>query len=236
MSVRYSYVSILLVLTMQAVWLPSSHAATTAERLAQIPVPFDAQVLSVGRNVQHNGQIMSLATFESDAAQRDTLAFYRQLWAQEADDGTPGMLESRAGQWLVISHLQEGYQSVLQLNAEETHRSKGFLSVMQLQDQAANGSAHEMLPGLERLSLTRSQDANRESQLSVFLSTEAVEPVARQLAELWTNRGWTLVSNEAYSRSRVLLLNRKTAQLEIVISHASGTGTLVVMNEVDDHG
>ena len=213
----------------------SAMAASTAERLSQLVVPFDAKVLSVGSNVEHNGQIVSMATFESPSSLNDTVAFYRDLWSQEQVNGIPGMVENRAGQWLIIGQLQDGFQNVLQLNMEDPHRSEGFLSVMQLQAGSRSPLSDTVLPGMERVSTTRSFDGGRGSEISVYLSAEPVEPLARQLSGFWQSKGWTLVSDEPYAQSRVLLLNRKTAQLEIVISQSSGEGTLVVMNEVDDH-
>ncbi len=213
----------------------SAKAASTAERLSQLVVPFDAKVLSVGSNMEHNGQIVSMATFKSPSSLNDTVAFYRELWSQEQTNGMPGMVENRAGQWLIMGQLQNGFQNVLQLNMEDPHRSEGFLSVMQLQAGSQSPLSDTVLPGMERLSTTRSVDAGRGSEISVYLSPEPIEPLARQLSGFWQSKGWTLVSDEPYAQSRVLLLNRKRAQLEIVVSHSSGEGTLVVMNEVDDH-
>lgn len=210
-------------------------AASTAELLVQIPIPFNARLQSVGREVQHNGQLMSLATFNSSSTLEETADFYRELWSQEQVDGRPGMVENRIGQWLVIGQLQNDHQSVLQLDVSNPHQSDGFLSVMKLAQGNAAAVTQALLPGMARLSTTRSQDAGRVSQLSVFSSQEAVEPLSRQLAAYWQDQGWTLVSNEDWSQSRVLLLNHQSAQLEIVVSQASGIGTLVVMNEIDDH-
>ena len=99
----------------------AAKAASTAERLSQLAVPFDAKVLSVGSNLEHNGQIVSMATYESPSSLDDTVTFYRERWSQEQTDGVPGMVENRAGQWLIIGQLQDGYQNVLQLNMEDPY-------------------------------------------------------------------------------------------------------------------
>lgn len=211
-------------------------ASSTAEKLAQLPTPFGARVQSVGSDVEHNAQLMSLATFQSTSSLADTAAFYKDLWSQEQDADRPGFVENRVGQWLVLGHVQEGYQTVLQLSLAQSHRSEGYLSVMQLDQGGARVALPSGIPGMERLSTTHSSDAQRVSELSVFSSSESVEPLARELSSYWQSQGWTLVSNEPYSQSRVLLLNRQSAQLEIVVSSSPGDGTLVVINKVDGHG
>ncbi|MGQ7848685.1 hypothetical protein ACUNV4_29585 [Granulosicoccus sp. 3-233] len=217
------------------VWSASVASATTAEHLSRIPLPFNASIQSVGNNLQHNGQQVSVATFRSAAPLDETVAYYRELWSQERAEGIPGMVENHAGQWLILGQLQNGFQAVLQLNREEHSRSEGFLSVMQLGAAHVSTSSDGLLPGMQRVSTTRSQDGGRVSELSVYLSSEAVEPLSRQLAGFWQSKGWILVSSETYAQNRVLLLNRESAQLEIVISQDSSGGTLVVINEVDDH-
>ncbi len=210
-------------------------AANTSEHLLQVPAPFDARILSVGNELLHNGQRVSLATFESPSPLNETALFYRELWSQEPADDRPGMIEERAGGWLIIARLQDGFQTVLQLDEEFPARSKGLLSVMQMGSGVGTAPSSSLLPGMQRLSSTRSQDDGRASVLSVHRATEAVEPLARQLADLWQGKGWNLVSSELYQQSRVLLLNRKDARMEVVISDVPGQGTLVVVNEVDDH-
>lgn len=232
MKTRYRLAVVLL--SLRGLWPASVLALTTAEHLAQIPLPFDARVLSVGNDVEHNGQRLSLATFQSSSSVDDTVAFYRQLWENSQEDDKPGMVVNRVGEWLVIGQLQDGFQSVLQLKLQEPHRSEGFLSVMRVPVTPSASAGPGLLPGMERLSTTRSRDAGRASTLSIHLSTEAVEPVARQLAGFWQGKGWSLVSNEPYSQSRVLRLNRQSAQLDIVVTPSQQAGSLVIMNEVDD--
>ena len=217
--------------------LPSSTlmASSASQSLVDVPVPFGTTMKSVGVDVVHNGQSMAVATYESSLSLADTVAFYQQLWIGEPDKALPGLVENRVGEWLMLGRLQDGFQTVLQLRLTDTHKSTGYLSVMSIESGSSGNQPGLPLPGLERLSTTRSQDAGRSSVLSVFSSRESVDSLARQLAGHWQGRGWTLVSNEAYAQSKVLLLNRDSAQLEIVVSGDTRDTTIVVMNEVDDH-
>ncbi len=214
---------------------PTLMASSASQSLVDVPVPFGTTMESVGDDVVHNGQSMAVATYESSLSLADTVAFFRQLWIAEPGETLPGMVENRVGEWLMLGRLQDGFQTVLQLQLTDSHKSTGYLSVMSIEAGSSGSQPVPPLPGLERLSATRSQDAGRSSVLSVYSSRESVDSLARQLAGYWQGKGWTLVSDEAYAQSKVLLLNRDSAQLEIVVSGDTRETTIVVMNEVDDH-
>lgn len=210
-------------------------ANSASQHLVDVPVPFGTRMQSVGDDVVHNGQSMAVATYESSLSLADTVAFFEQLWIAEPGKSSPGLVENRVGEWLMLGRLQDGFQIVLQLRLTEAHWSTGFLSVMSLEAGASGSQPGPPLPGLERLSTTLSHDAGRSSVLSVYSSTDSVESLARHLSGHWQGKGWTLVSSEPYAQSKVLLLNRDSAQLEVVISGESRENTLVVVNEADDH-
>lgn len=219
-------------------------AQTTAEHLASIALPLDARVESVGSNLEQGGSTVSIATFEVPQPVEQTVDFYRERWAQGApvegqrssnntnQPDIPAMVENRVGPWLVLGHLQNGFQRVLQLNVEEPGNSRGFLSVMKLQSAARPVQPSLDLPGLQLLSTTRSRDAGKSSSLSVHAAELDVGALSRQLTALWQERGWTAVSDERQGNSRVLLFNRRQVQLDIVVSPAQGGGSLLIMNEV----
>lgn len=213
-------------------------ARSAGQSLVDVPVPFGTHVQSVGNDVVHNGQTLTVATYESSLPLADTVEYYHRLWVAEPGKTLPGLVENRVGEWLTLGRLHDGFQIVLQLRLAENHRSSGYLSVMRIDASASTSGSRSSpsLPGLERLSTTRSQDGGRASVLSVYASQESVETLARQFAGHWQGKGWTLVSNEAYAQSKVLLLNHQSAQLEIVITGEPRQNTIVVMNEVDDRG
>ncbi|ASJ74657.1 hypothetical protein [Granulosicoccus antarcticus] len=245
---------IILPLSFFVAWMSLSStllASTVGETLAAVSIPFGAQVQSVGDDVVHNQQAMALATYESSLSIEDTIAYYDQLWPAEADKSPPGLtrpgltrpdrprpglLANRTAEWLMLGHLQGDIQIVLQLRLSDPGKSSGFLSAMQIKSDSSAPSSQTPLPGLERLSTTQSQDGKRSSVLSVYSSRQSAQSLARQFEKHWQAKGWTLVSSETYKGSRILLLNRDSAQMEIVISNAASDGTLVVLNEVDDHG
>ena len=210
-------------------------AGSASQTLVDVPVPFGTQTQLVGDDVVHDGQSMAMATYESSLSMADTVAFYQQLWIADPGASLPGLVENRVGEWLMLGRLQDGFQVVVQLRLTEAHRSSGYLSVMSIEAGSTGNQTVPPIPGLEPLSTTHSQDAGRSSVLSVFSSRESVDSLVRQLAGHWQGRGWTLVSSETFAQNRILLLDRDSAQLEIVISADTRDITLVVMNEVDDH-
>lgn len=231
-------------------------SSTTAEQLARLQVPPGSRLLSVGTDLDSNGHIMSVASFESAQPLADTVAFFRENWTEAASDNAPGLspspartgvdgdspqesmpalVENRIGSWLVLGRLQDGFQQVLQLNLDSPHKSSGYLSVMQIGVGVHTGE-DITLPGMELLSSTGSRDTTRTGRLSVYRASATTEALRHQLARFWEHRGWQAVSDRAEGAHRIQTFNRRNAQLDVVIGPGESGGSLVVVNEVEMHG
>ncbi len=217
------------------IWLACCTQAFALE-LEDIPVPHGTQIQIISSNVVQNGRALSLATYESSLSVEETAEFYRTLWADKSDEKLPGMLETQTEQWLMLSRVRDGFNTVIQLRQSEPLRGSGFVSIMALASSGQIDDQALQIPGLQLLSSTASQDGPRSSVMSVYTSTEPVESASKQFSQFLYTENWQLQSVQIYEQNTVMLLNRQSSQIEVVINEGPAGGTLIVMNEVSDRG
>lgn len=203
-------------------------------QLSDIPLPTDSQLSVVGDSMIHNGRQLSIATYESALTIEDSVKFYQREWAAQDHSETPGLTLVRNDHWVMISRLHQGYNTVIQLRAQDPQKSQGFASIMRV-EPVVTTLTREHFPGLELLSQTRSNDATASSLFSVYSSAQSIDRTAAQCLDYLKMEDWTVVSEHAYQQSKVYLLNRRTASIELVVSADEEGGALLVLNEVG-HG
>lgn len=220
---------------------------SSAKQLADVPVPFNTQVQVVANNMTHNGNRLWLATYTSSLSLEESIDFYRSVWRDDPDSSIPGVVQTQSAEWLMISRLQDGYNTVIQLRLAEPHKSTGFMSIMAVSDMAGTDldtteftggglNSTAALDNLKLLSSTQSTDSGRTSQLSVYASAQSIESTARQYVKHLRDQSWVLVSEQAHAQSKVVLLNRKSRHIELVISNdTTRGGSVIVVNEVQNH-
>jgi hypothetical protein len=214
-------------------FITNSHAlAGSIETLNKVPVPPGTQLGLVGAESVHNGSSVSIATYESTLSLNDTLAFYDNVWPNELNSTLPGRLESVTGDWLLISRLRDDVNTVIQLNVNETSRSTGFLSVMAVNSSARQTSAIQNHGAYRELSRTHSEDGSSSSTLTVLQSNQSISSFIHSLLRLRMDAGWQLSSQKQYASSHIVLMNRQSQRLEMVISEDSPGTVLAVVNEV----
>lgn len=229
---RFSCHRIVALVTTLIIFSGSADAANDFRlRLTDVPIPHGTRVQWVGENIIQNGKPLQIARYDSSLNLTDTVAFYRQLWPNhEGTQAPPGLLETQTGEWLLLSHLQDGFNIVLQLHANNPLRSSGFLSIMPL-DGGEHTEAKAEAADLQLLSETRSQDGSLSATLSVFFSEQSVSTTTSRLLHAHTRESWTLASRQLHADNQILILNHRSLQREIVVSRSDEGGSLVVINE-----
>jgi len=227
-----------------ALFLLSAISATaSAQQLADVPVPFNTDLQVVASELAHNGHRVSMATYTSSLSLEESTDFYRRVWSGDSEARIPGMIEMMAGEWLLMSRLSNGYNTVIQLRLAEPHRSSGFVSIMPIPGFTPNKPISSPVEyadapdGLQLLSTTQSNDGSRSSRLSVYSSLQSIQLTTRLYIKHLQDLGWTLVSEQSHAQNKVVLLNQQSGQLELVVSNDSYQGgSVIVVNEIVDHG
>ena len=225
------------------VLLIASPVNASIEQLANVPVPVNTDVRIVANDMIHNGNSVSLATYTSSLSLEESVGFYRSVWSGDSDSRIPGLVVTQAAEWLMISRLWNGYNTVIQLKLAEPYRSTGFMSIMAIPGLVPNESSRndvdntKPIDGLQFLSSAHSSDGTRLSRLSVYSSLQSVETTARLYAKHLLDQGWVVVSERVHAQSKVVLMNRKSQLVELVVSpETSRGGSVVVVNEIHDRG
>lgn len=205
-----------------------------ATALSDVPIPPGTQVQLIGIDAIHNGRSVSMATFDASHSIDTTIAFYTDVWPDPDTGDTPGMIQSRTPEWLMLSHLDDGYNIVVQLSLAQPHLSTGFVSIMPV-TQKASHPVTSSIEGLELLSDTQTDDQFSSSRLSVYASSLSVNEVADELIRRRISERWLVTSRREFSGSQIATMSSRDKQLEMVVSRSDEGGSTVVINVVSLH-
>jgi len=207
-------------------------AAVRGERLSidEIPVPINAEVKIVARDLVQHGLPVDIASLTYSGSLDSMLNFYRATWPATMDG--PGHLGSSGSDWTIISHLSENQNSVVQMR-EDSDGTTGLISIMNLQIVENADMAHQVLPpGGVRLSTTTTKDVGTSATTSVVESPERPGVVSAYYKDMLQRSGWSLVSERVVSGQIVLMLKQTGAWMELIVSEEASAGSLAVLNEV----
>ena len=201
-------------------------------RLHDIPIPPNATSQTVAVNVLQHGHRLSMAVLNSAGPIETLLEFYRELW-DHSETELPGYIENVAGDWHIISNIDEGWNRVVQMR-NSAHGVEAYLSVMQVKPTKSS-SQKALLPreGVLVSSLSGEQ-FSKPTQTDVVFSKQREDAVAGFYRHLFSTDGWDVVSDRTVEGSIVMLLQRDGAQAEVVVT-AVRNGSVTVVNKVGDY-
>ncbi len=217
------------------VLLSAPYIQASEEALLAVPVPEDATVQNVAIDLVQSGHRLSIANMKTKDSLNATLEFYRIVWADPLAEDVPGFVENIAGDWSIISRLENGWNQVVQLR-EGPDGIEGRISVLEMLAVADTTPAIEIPSNATLISSTSGQDVGIESMTYVVFSESGVDTVAEFYRRFFEGKGWSRVSDRTVQSTQVLLVQREGERAELVVSHVPSGGTLVVINKVIDNG
>lgn len=205
-----------------------------ARSIREVPFPIGTRVALISSDMRHNGLPLAMAAVDSDHPLEQTLRFYRQLWPREEASSVPGMIQTQLGQWLIISRLRDGYNTVLQFSTLRSDRTQGFVSVLPVNGaQAMTGDSDaSVATSLSALSTTESSDLTGKSALSVYRSELRPDALVSQQVASRLAGGWVLEFKQRYQTGIRVAMRRGAVSLDMVASLGDEGGTLLIINEV----
>jgi len=214
----------------------SQIVAASEQALNAVVVPEFAKTETVAINIVQNGHQLSIASLQTQSSIESVLEFYRQAWNEPLADNVPGFVENTAGDWSIISHLEAGWNQVVQVRPIDG-KVEGRISVMQL-EPVDNAAPDIAMPGNASLiSSTSADDIGHTSGTYVIVAESGINSVSRFYRKHFDKDGWSRVSDKNMNNSQVMLLQRAGERVELVVSRLSeGGGTLIVINKVLDDG
>jgi len=212
--------------------LQGAAVADEQSLLDRVPLPPDARLHLVSHDLLQNGRRMAVATFVASSSVDDTIDWYKARWP--ADEHGPGHVETRAGGWRIVSHLEQGSNIALQLKPSDGDGSRGLLSVVPLDEVTTAFDVPLLPPGATLLSDTRSRQVRGEAVTQVVHAPGGTGEVAGFYRDRLTRSGWSVRHSDPSDGPAVLLFTSKWGLIEVVVTpHVEG-GALVVMNRVTE--
>lgn len=217
-------VVLILVLWVESLWamLPD---------LASFPLPDDMQMKMVAVDAIHNGVVLSMATIESGSPLSESVEFYRHTWSDPVSEGLPGFVELELNHWMVISRLNQGVNTVIQLDTTQPERTVGYVSQRRLAE-ALIVPDDTLFADLQRLSSTQSRDGSQLSVLTVYASHASVKATVQRTGRRLFDKGWSIVAMSEQTDATSIAFTQDKDRLEIVISSSQEFPSLVVVNRV----
>lgn len=219
------------------VWIlcgAGSVESALAGAINDLPLPPGARVALIHNDILHNGLPLMMATFDSEHPLEQTRSFYLRVWSEDQDTSVPGLIEVQTGQWLLISRLRGGVNTVLQLSLSNAHRSEGFVSVLPVDHLPLLSKPREAThdASLRSLSTTESTDLSGSSTVSVYRSDQRPDALMAAQIDRRLAGAWSLEYKQNHLQDIVAVMRRGTVSLEMVASVAEEGGSLLVVNEV----
>jgi len=212
--------------------LASATSFSTGEQLQSIVLPSNARVQWVSKQGIHNGHKLSIASYDSDWPIQLTLDFFKNSWAGSTNSNTPSFIVEEVGDWVFLSRLMHGFNTVIQLRKNSPEHSSGFLSVLAVSNRLNASELSAQTYGTRPLSLTHSEDELSSSTVVVLESPDSVSVFAERMLSELRRRDWSLTWRQVYGRSQVFLMSMNSRKLEMVITDGDSGNTVAVMNEV----
>ena len=214
-----------------ALFLQPILAHSDAKRLYDFPLPPDTTSKSIALDIVQNGHRTSIATLLDASPIEPVLEFYRNEWdSGEAD--APGYMEDQAGDWHIISQVEDGWNKVVQIR-ETAQGSEAFISVLELKGQEGWGNNGTLPPGGVLVSSTSGEEFGKPTRTDVVYSKRRDGEVAGFYRNHFETNQWNIVSDRNIEGSTVLLMQRNKGQAEVVVTQALD-GSVAVINQVGE--
>ena len=228
---RISLVSICIAI--YVLFIPSSYASE--EALNAIPVPPNSESQIAVINLLQNGRKVSVANLTSDASLEETLDFYKTQWAEPIAEEVPGFIVDTAGEWTIISRPTENWHQVVQLRETESGLV-GRISVMELTDKVQETSVLPTPGNAALFSTTSASDVGTSTTTYTVVSRGGVSSMVDFYRNHYEGEGWARSRSEELGGSSILLMRKRGARVEIVVSRADDGITVAIINQIADHG
>lgn len=198
-----------------------------------IETPAGAQVQWVGEDITHNGYPMQILNLKSKSGVDSILSFYRNKWAEPVAQDAPGFIENAIGEWRVISRLEGGINTVIQVKNLKSGGTEGLISIMEL-TPVSGGRDFPSLNGTELISKTESKDLGKKAITTIYKNGFSIGANKDFYISTLKNQGYALVHNTLNSGVVVMFFTAKGAHIEVSISQYAENETIVVANKVVD--
>ena len=215
--------------------LAATSLYASEEALDAIPIPPNSERRIAVINILQNGRRLSIANLTSDASLDEVLGFYKAQWSEPLGENLPGFIVDTAGDWTIISRPTEQWHQVVQLRETESGLA-GRISVMELTEKVQKTPVLPMPGNASLFSTTSASDIGTSTTTYTVISKGGVRSMADFYQNHFESEGWANSRSQELGNSRIMLLRKRGARVEIVVSRGGDGTTVAIINQVADHG
>lgn len=220
---------------MMRYWLLLIVLASTSVHARDVSIPDFFNTQWVGKDIVHNGLPLSIRQFTSTQPTDAILQFYQQEWPN-IEGQKPTHKVIRANGWLIISHLKNGKNTVIQAKPNARGGATGLISVAVVKNaKALKPNSIMKLPDTQVISQTESTDLGKKSVTTLLKSYASTQSNADFYQHGLRANGWTLVRRNRESNFEQLAFSNGQKYMDITVSPNRDNSTTVMINRVDKH-
>lgn len=208
-----------------------------AAKQPEIPVPRNAQVSIVGKNMTVGGKTMDIRQLYTRDKMEKVKDFYYRRWAEGEQRDMPGYLASDdMPPWHVISRLEQGYLLTVQIQRADDGGTWGYLASSKLVQETAPSSSAAAMPslsGTDVLHDMQTRDAGQSGETMLLSNQHSLSSNVNYYKNYYLQRGWRADMDQAMpgANTHVLAFTNGREKINIVLM-GTNNNTKITVNKV----
>lgn len=187
----------------------------------------------IAKDTLFNGMRTRMADLHSELKLQQVLEFYRSQWAQPQyvnNKKVPGYIESQAGEWTIVSRVENDYMIVVQIQDSGMEGTQGYISINDLQKMPGRlGSGMDLPGGTVVINDMPSQDAGRSGRTMLVSNDLSVKGNADFFRHAYSNWGVVMDQSSEAGNAHILILKDAQSIANFYIE-SRGRKTYTVIN------
>jgi hypothetical protein len=203
----------------------------------RIPVPPEAKVEWVGRNMEVNGIVSDIRSFHTSQSLDKVSDFYRRRWERPVGKDLPGFTETDAMEpWRLFTRIEDGYIMTVQMQKADMGGTWGYLAISPLPDPkkpVVLGQGAPAMRDSQVLHEMKTDDPGKKGRTMVISNNYSVGSNIEYYRNHFRHHGWEIETDHALKpgvfHSLVFKSPRKRTTIMLI---GDNQATRVVINEV----
>ena len=198
----------------------------------EVDFPEHAKAYVVAANMKYNGVPMKIWEFRTGQKVEQILSFYKETWSEEqnAKAGRPEYIEYDIGPWKVVSKLEEGFQTtvqVMKINKTSAVAVVGMSKLLE-EGEVAEKPAIYVPDGSEVISVLEAVDNGSPSTTLLARNKMSKKANFDRYFSHFSSKGWNRVGGDERGQTNsVLIMKKRGSELSLTFNRAEGATEIV---------
>jgi|GEM_PF-6319030 len=198
----------------------------------EVDFPKKVNVYVVAANIKYNGVPMKIWEFRTGKKVEQILSFYKQAWTEEQDakSGKPDYVEYDVGPWKVVSKLEDGFQTTVQIMKANQTSAVVVVGISKLleEDEITDKPAIYVPEGSEIISVLEAVDNGSPSTTLVARNKLSKKANFERYLDHFGSNGWSRIAGDERGQANSALIMKKSkSELSLTFSRSEGNTEIV---------